>query len=142
GSALMLLSGATATLLGVGALVGIRMGEFASSLAFLEGCLIGGLGAGLMLHMTGTSLRVAGITSRASGQGSSKHPFYCLDSANPSLVLDLVAQHTGGAQGHVLRVSWAMTLLQVLVLVAAGNNLGYCDALLGTLLLTQGASLV
>jgi hypothetical protein len=142
GSALMLISGAIATLLGVGGLVGVRMGESSASLAFLEGCLIGGLGAGLMLHMTGTSLRVAGITSRASGNGASKHPFYCLDSANPSLVLDLVAQHTGAAQGHALRVSWAMSLLQILVLIAAGNDITYCNALLGTLLLTQSASLV
>lgn len=142
GSALMLVSGAVTTLLGVGALVGVRMGEAAASIAFLHGCLIGGLSAGLMLHMTGSSLRVAGITSRASGTGASKQPFYCLDSNNPSLILDLVAQHTGAAQGHVLRVSWAMSLQHVLVLLIAGNNPIYGNALLGTVLLTHSAALV
>lgn len=141
-SALMLLSGALTTLLGVGALVGVRMGELGASVTFLEGCLIGGSSTGLLLHMTGSSLRVAGITSRASAPGASKQPFYCLDSSNPSLVLDLVAQHTGAAQGHVLRVSSAISLQQVLVLIIAGSNPALGDALLATLLLTQSASLV
>lgn len=141
-SALMLISGAIATLVGVGALVGVRLGAAPESLAFLLGSIIGGLGTGLMLHMTGTSLRVTGITSRASAPGASKHPFYCIHSSNPSLVLDLVAQHTGGAQGHVLRVAWAMSLQQVLVLVSAAASPGLLDALLGTLLLTQSVSLV
>lgn len=141
-SAITLVSGAIATLMGAGALVGVRLGATAASLTFLEGCIIGGLGTGLMLHMTGTSLRLSGLTSRATAPGASKHPFYCIHSSNPSLVLDLVAQHTGGAQAHALRVVWAMALQQVLVLVSASTNPGLIDALLGTLLLTQSVSLV
>lgn len=141
-SALVLVSGATAAFIGAGALLAVRLGALAPALAFLQGLVLGALSACLVLHLIGSALRVAGVTSRTLTQVAGKHPFYCLDSSNPSLVLDLVAQHTGSAQGHSLRVFWVMCLQQVLVLMLTANNPSYSEALLATVLLTQSASLV
>ncbi len=141
-SAVVLLSGALSVLLGAGALAAVRLGETTSTLALLEGIVIGGSYANLLLHATGASLRVAGVTSRASAIGASKHPFYGLDSANPSLVLDLVAQHTGSSQGPAQRVFWVMSLQQVFALLVAQGSTGIGDALLSIVLVTQSVSLI
>lgn len=141
-AALMLFSGAAAVLLGACALAAVRLAEFTSTLALLQGAVLGALSGGLLLHATGSSLRVAGVTSRACANASGKQPFYCLDSSNPSLVLDLVAQHTGNAQSHTQRVFWAMSLQQVLALMLARGHQELGVALLSTVLLTQAVALL
>lgn len=141
-SALILISGASSVLLGAGALAAVRLAELKATVSLLEGMVIGGLSTSLLLQSTGSSLRVAGITSRATIAGASKQPFYCLDSNNPSLVLDLVAQHTGGPQGYVQRVFCVLSLQQILALVLARGAVDSSVALLSTVLLTQAASLV
>lgn len=141
-AALMLFSGAAAVLLGACALAAVRLAEFTSTLALLQGSVLGALSGGLLLHATGSALRVAGVTSRACANASGKHPFYCLDSSNPSLVLDLVAQHTGNAQSHTQRVFWVMSLQQVLALMLASGHQEVGVALLSTVLLTQAVALL
>jgi hypothetical protein len=109
----------------------------------LGGVLTGSVLSALFTLLSAGSLRVAGVASRRCTPSSAKQPLFWVDPANPSFVVDLVAQHTVAPQSWAqsgFSLALSLQLLAVVLDPLASSAVEGGSTLI-TLLIVQAATL-